>query len=122
MKDPWKISSDLSNTDRILTSLRQMNVQEPSYSHIKQAVEEEYGPSEYNEDSRRGLKGSRETVQEARRICSMNIRTCKMCGKQVDFDEPYCDHETMEESGLLDIRDRSHRWGRASSRKRPDEG
>jgi hypothetical protein len=24
----------------------------------------------------------------------------------VDFDEPYCDHETMEESAWLDIRER----------------
>jgi hypothetical protein len=30
----------------------------------------------------------------------MNIRPCKECGKMVDFDEPWCDHETMEESGL----------------------
>lgn len=35
-----------------------------------------------------------------------NIRKCKFCGKEVDFDEPWCDHETMEESGWLDIRDR----------------
>ena len=36
----------------------------------------------------------------------MNIRKCKLCGKEVDFDEPWCDHETMEESGLLDIHER----------------
>jgi len=36
----------------------------------------------------------------------VNIRTCKLCGKEVDFDEPWCDHETMEESGLLDMRSR----------------
>jgi len=26
-----------------------------------------------------------------------------MCGKEVDFDQPWCDHETMEESAWLDI-------------------
>ena len=31
------------------------------------------------------------------------IRPCKFCGKEVDFDEPWCDHETMEESAWLDI-------------------
>jgi hypothetical protein len=34
------------------------------------------------------------------------IRPCKLCGKAVDFSEPWCDHETMEESGWLDILDR----------------
>ena len=33
----------------------------------------------------------------------MNIRKCKQCGKMVDFDEPWCDHETMEESAWLNI-------------------
>ena len=33
----------------------------------------------------------------------MDIRKCRMCSKEVDFDEPYCDHETMEESGWLNI-------------------
>lgn len=33
----------------------------------------------------------------------MNIRACRECGKMVDFDEPWCDHETMEESGLRNI-------------------
>ena len=33
----------------------------------------------------------------------MNIRECKQCHKMVDFDEPWCDHETMEESAWLDI-------------------
>ena len=33
----------------------------------------------------------------------MNIRVCKMCGKEVDFDEPWCAHETMEESAWLAI-------------------
>jgi hypothetical protein len=26
-----------------------------------------------------------------------------MCGKEVDFDEPWCAHETMEESAWLNI-------------------
>jgi len=34
------------------------------------------------------------------------IRKCKFCGKDVDFSEPWCDHETMEESAWLDIRSR----------------
>lgn len=34
------------------------------------------------------------------------IRTCRLCGKQIDFDVPWCDHETMEESAWLDIADR----------------
>jgi len=29
-----------------------------------------------------------------------------MCGKEVDFDEPWCDHETMEESAWLDMQTR----------------
>ncbi len=33
----------------------------------------------------------------------MNIRKCRQCGKMVDFDEPWCDHETMEESAWLDL-------------------
>lgn len=33
----------------------------------------------------------------------MNIRLCNQCGKMVDFDEPWCDHETMEESAWLNI-------------------
>lgn len=33
------------------------------------------------------------------------IRPCKLCGKAVDFSEPWCDHETMEESAWLDILD-----------------
>ena len=36
----------------------------------------------------------------------MNIRKCKQCGRMVDFDEPWCDHETMEESAWLDINER----------------
>jgi len=35
-----------------------------------------------------------------------NIRQCRQCGKMVDFDEPWCDHETMEESAWLDIQSR----------------
>ncbi len=35
-----------------------------------------------------------------------NIRECNICHKQVDFDEPWCDHETMEESAWLDIKSR----------------
>lgn len=35
-----------------------------------------------------------------------NIRECKFCGKLIDFDQPWCDHETMEESAWLDIRKR----------------
>ena len=34
------------------------------------------------------------------------IRECKLCHKQVDFSESWCDHETMEESGWLDIQSR----------------
>jgi hypothetical protein len=33
----------------------------------------------------------------------VNIRTCKLCGREVDFDEPYCAHETMEESAWLNM-------------------
>ena len=33
----------------------------------------------------------------------MNVRKCRQCGKMVDFDEPWCDHETMEESAWLDL-------------------
>jgi hypothetical protein len=33
-------------------------------------------------------------------------RPCKFCGKEVDFSEPWCDHETMEESAWLDIHKR----------------
>ncbi len=36
----------------------------------------------------------------------MNVRKCRQCGRMVDFDEPYCDHETMEESAWLDIKQR----------------
>ena len=36
----------------------------------------------------------------------MNIRECKLCHKMVDFDAPWCDHETMEESAWLDIHER----------------
>lgn len=36
-----------------------------------------------------------------------NIRVCRQCGKEVDFDEPYCDHETMEESAILDMNRRT---------------
>lgn len=35
-----------------------------------------------------------------------NIRPCRQCGKMVDFNEPWCDHETMEESAWLDIKER----------------
>ena len=33
-------------------------------------------------------------------------RKCKLRGKEVDFSEPWCDHETMEESAWLDIQSR----------------
>ena len=33
-------------------------------------------------------------------------RPCRQCGKEVDFSEPWCDHETMEESAWLDIQSR----------------
>jgi hypothetical protein len=33
-------------------------------------------------------------------------RPCKFCGKEVDFSEPWCDHETMEESAWIDIHQR----------------
>lgn len=36
----------------------------------------------------------------------MNLRVCKQCGKTVDFDDPWCEHETMEESAWIDIRER----------------
>lgn len=31
------------------------------------------------------------------------IRPCKQCGKVVDFSDPYCEHEIMEESAWRDI-------------------
>jgi hypothetical protein len=37
------------------------------------------------------------------------IRVCKLCGKEVDFSEPWCDHETMEESAWLDIHERIYK-------------
>ncbi len=39
-------------------------------------------------------------------IVSPNVRACKLCGKIVDFNEPWCDHETMEESAWVDIHKR----------------
>src|SRR5205809_559419 len=36
----------------------------------------------------------------------MNIRECRQCHRMIDFDEPWCDHETMEESAWLDIAQR----------------
>jgi hypothetical protein len=33
----------------------------------------------------------------------VNIRPCNQCGKMVDFDWPWCDHETMEESAFLNF-------------------
>lgn len=39
----------------------------------------------------------------------MNIRKCKLCGKDVDFDEPWCEHETMEESAWQDINNRIYK-------------
>jgi len=36
----------------------------------------------------------------------MNVRECNLCHKMVDFDEPWCDHETMEESAWLEIHER----------------
>jgi predicted hydrocarbon binding protein len=36
----------------------------------------------------------------------MNIRECRQCHRMVDFDEPWCDHETMEESAWRDINSR----------------
>jgi hypothetical protein len=33
----------------------------------------------------------------------MNVRECRQCHRMVDFDEPWCDHETMEESAWRDI-------------------
>lgn len=36
----------------------------------------------------------------------MNIRKCRQCGQMIDFDEPWCDHETMEESAWQDINKR----------------
>lgn len=36
----------------------------------------------------------------------MNIRKCRQCGQMVDFDEEWCDHETMEESAWRDINKR----------------
>jgi len=38
----------------------------------------------------------------------MNVRECRQCHRMVDFDEPWCDHETMEESAWLDIRARQN--------------
>jgi hypothetical protein len=31
------------------------------------------------------------------------IRPCKICGKIVDFDDPWCEHETMEESAWREM-------------------
>jgi hypothetical protein len=42
----------------------------------------------------------------------MNIRECRQCHRMVDFDEPWCDHETMEESAWIDIRERAAAFGR----------
>jgi hypothetical protein len=36
----------------------------------------------------------------------MNVRECRQCHQMVDFDEPWCDHETMEESAWRDIQSR----------------
>lgn len=36
----------------------------------------------------------------------MNMRECSLCHKMIDFDEPYCAHESMEESAWLDIKER----------------
>jgi hypothetical protein len=33
----------------------------------------------------------------------VNIRKCNLCGRMIDFDKPWCDHETMEESAWIDI-------------------
>ena len=44
----------------------------------------------------------------------MNIRECRQCHKMVDFDEPWCDHETMEESAWLDIMERVKANGKRS--------
>lgn len=32
-----------------------------------------------------------------------HVRLCKMCGKMVDFNSPWCEHETMEESAWLNL-------------------
>jgi hypothetical protein len=40
-------------------------------------------------------------------------RPCNLCGKEVDFSEPWCDHETMEESAWLDIQSRMIRRAEA---------
>src|SRR6266480_881034 len=36
----------------------------------------------------------------------MNVRECRQCHRMIDFDEPWCDHETMEESAWIDIVER----------------
>jgi hypothetical protein len=41
----------------------------------------------------------------------VNIRECNQCHKMVDFDEPWCDHETMEESAWRDIQARGLAFG-----------
>jgi hypothetical protein len=41
-----------------------------------------------------------------------NLRNCRQCGKMVDFDEPWCDHETMEESAWIDIFQRGIAFGK----------
>ena len=38
-------------------------------------------------------------------VDSQYVRPCKICSKIVDFSAPDCDHETMEESAWLDMKE-----------------
>jgi hypothetical protein len=40
------------------------------------------------------------------------IRECRLCHKLVDFNAEWCDHETMEESAWIDIRERGVAFSR----------
>jgi hypothetical protein len=51
----------------------------------------------------------------------MTVRECKLCKRMVDFSEPWCDHETMEESAWLDILERQNAATKASLDKLIDE-
>lgn len=63
-KDPWALPPDLLDTDKILTRMRQTNVQEPMYSHIKSIVEEICGPSQFTETRIEGSKALGKPVKK----------------------------------------------------------
>jgi hypothetical protein len=65
MKDPWALPDDLLMTDKILFKLRQTNVLDPMYSHIKSIVESVCGPSEYTETRIPGLRALGQPVKKS---------------------------------------------------------